>query len=52
LLSHIAGIVYPEKKGATCESKLNVLVEDNEPLALSDVYSEKKRCQLFVIVEL
>lgn len=41
-MSKIAGIVYPEKKGATCEGRLNVLVEDNEPLALSDVYSEKK----------
>jgi len=41
-MNKIAGIVYPEKKGATCESKLMVLVEDNVPLALSDVYSEKK----------
>jgi len=41
-MNKIAGIVYPEKKGAACESQLMVLVEDNKPLALSDVYSEKK----------
>lgn len=42
IVNKISGIVFPERKGASCETLFMSQTEKNEPIIYSDEYSEKK----------